>query len=161
MLSVNCRSGWFDGETDKDGGATKVDCLGEALLKCTTGGALGFFGSTRISYSGYNDELAKGFIDAMFPDFNPALGNAKPEVRLGKILNLGKNYMKASYPSGTITKIEYEQFCLLGDPASKIGLKKCTPRRCGGCDCLSILFIFGLLSYCSTKRFVTRKKKQQ
>ncbi len=175
MFSINCRSGWFDGETDKDGGTTITDCLGEALLKHTGGGVVGFFGSTRISYSGYNDQLTKGFIDAIYPSFDPAVGSSTSVTRLGQILNYGKSYMYDTYvltggagyprwsPTTIQTKTEYEEFHLLGDPAMKIRIEKCkptppTPQKkfdCGNCgsgSALAFLFILGYLSFSSFKQ---------
>ncbi len=48
MFSINCQTGWFDGSTD----ASEVnnhDCFGELLLNYTSGGVVGFIGSTRTS----------------------------------------------------------------------------------------------------------------
>lgn len=64
FFSLNCMSGWFDGETDEEG-RRGHDSIGEALLKERDKGCIGFIAATRISYSGYNDELAKGFFDAI------------------------------------------------------------------------------------------------
>jgi hypothetical protein len=120
FFSINCRSGWFDGETDQDGGSTKTDCLGEALLKATRSGASGFVGSTRISYSGYNDALAKGMIDALWADFDQTYTDLGSN-HLGDVLNFAKVYMAEQYgypdeSSSLTTLIEFEEFNLLGDP---------------------------------------------
>jgi len=125
VFSINCRSGWFDGETDKDGGTVKVDCFGEALLKKKDGGASGFIGSTRISYSGYNDDLAKGLVDALWPDFDPGYSEAGAD-HLGDILNYAKIYMAEIYgypdPQTNLTVLtEFEEFHVLGDP--EMGIK--------------------------------------
>jgi len=131
FFSMNCRTGWFDGETDAHEGYT-VDSLGEALLKKDNAGAIGFIGSTRVSYSGYNDELDKGLADAIWPSFNPEYGHAQSGVnRLGAVLNAGKFYMYDRYvladgePYGfgvvpEHTKVEFEEFHLLGDPALEL-----------------------------------------
>ncbi|MCK4822599.1 hypothetical protein KA005_42940 [bacterium] len=120
FFSINCRSGWFDGETDKDGGTKKVDCLGEALLKKYNAGSSGFIGSTRISYSGYNDALAKGLIDALWAGFDSSYTELGAN-HLGDVLNFAKIYMAELYgdPDPTSNKtvlIEFEEFNLLGDP---------------------------------------------
>jgi len=136
MFSMNCRSGWFDGETDEDAAATVTDCFGEMLLRYQKGGVIGYFGATRISYSGYNDQLTDGFVDAIWPDFNPTVGSSTSLNRLGQVLNQGKSYMYDTYvltggagypwtPTPLYTLTEYEEFHLLGDPAMKIRTKKC------------------------------------
>ncbi len=122
VFSINCRSGWFDGETDRDGGATKVDCLGETLLKRKNAGASGFIGSTRISYSGYNDRLTKGLIDAAWPDFDPGYTEGGAD-HLGDMLNYAKIYMAEEYgypDENTTTLTEFEEFHVLGDPHTAI-----------------------------------------
>ena len=133
VFSINCRTGWFDGETDRDTEAREVDCLGEALIKAPDKGAVGFIGSTRISYSGYNDELAKGLIDAIWPDFEPSYPEqaTSSTYNLGPILNFAKLFMYDKYvltggtgypfnPIPELTKVEFEEFHLLGDPAMEI-----------------------------------------
>lgn len=124
FFSINCRSGWFDGETDLDGGSTKVDCLGESLMKKYKAGASGFIGSTRISYSGYNDDFTKGLIDAVWTGFDPTYTEPGTN-KLGYVLNYAKIYMaeKHGYPNTTTSKtslIEFEEFNLLGDPEMSI-----------------------------------------
>jgi len=124
FYSINCRSGWFDGETDKDAGTTKVECLGETLLKQDNAGASGFIGSTRISYSGYNDEFSKGLIDSIWPGFNRGY-TISGSNHLGYILNYAKIYMAEyyGYPEATTNKyslVEFEEFNLLGDPEMMI-----------------------------------------
>ncbi len=137
MFSINCRTGWFDGETDLDSPDYLItDCLGEALLKAQGKGVVGFIGSTRISYSGYNDELCKGFYDAIWDDFDPGYCGTQigsPTDRLGAILNYGKFWMFDKYvltggagypskwaPTPEVTRVEFEDFHVLGDPALRI-----------------------------------------
>jgi hypothetical protein len=138
IFSVNCRSGWFDGETDLDSDDPNPipDCLGEALLKANGKGGVGFIGATRTSYSGFNDELCKGFYDAIWDDFDPGYYSSlvsSPTDRLGAILNYGKFWMFDKYvlSSGSgyppdwekgpvYTRLEFELFNLLGDPATRI-----------------------------------------
>jgi len=132
VFSINCRSGWFDLGED--------DCLGEALLKEEDGGAVAYFGSSRISYSGYNDELDKGFIHALWPQFDPYGDDYETEVsglnHLGAVLNSGKFFMYGKrvltdafgYPwsaTGEKTLVEFEEFNLLGDP--EMGLTTLEP----------------------------------
>ncbi len=129
VFSINCLSGSFD---------DTVDCFCEAILKKDGGGAVGTIGATKLSYSGYNDELAKGFCDAIWPDFDlqyPGVNSinqvSSPVFHLGGILNYGKFAMYdkyvatngAGYPWGasdSVSKDEFEMFHLLGDPELSI-----------------------------------------
>ncbi|MBO8183781.1 MAG: hypothetical protein H0Z28_13495 [Archaeoglobus sp.] len=137
MFSICCRTGWFDGETDQDNTDPNPipDCLGEAWLK-ESGGGVGFIGSTRISYSGYNDELDKGFYDAIWDNFDSGYSGSyinSPTYHLGPILDYGKFWMydkyvltggsgyPRDYPLATeITRTEFEEFLILGDPALEV-----------------------------------------
>ncbi len=132
VFSINCASGAFDSNTG--------DCFCEAMLKKSNGGAVGIVGATKNSYSGYNDELAKGMYDAIWQNFYteyPDTGSVNevdsPTYHLGAILNYGKfamydRYVAAYYtPAGrpqpypwgvsdSTTLLEFEIFHLLGDP---------------------------------------------
>ena len=119
MFSLNCESGRFD---------FTQDCFGEALLKAQNKGVVGYIGSTRISYSGYNDELDKGLITSIWPEYSPGYTNyVGTSPKLGAILNFGKIYMYDKYvltggsgypwePTEEKTLTEFEEFNLLGDP---------------------------------------------
>jgi len=117
IFSINCETGWFDGETDDDYTARNFDCLCEAFLRQQDGGAAGVFGATRISTSGWNDDLAKGFVDAIWPNFDPVHGSATPLLRAGEILNYGRQYMYThdGWP-WDVKKRQYELFHYFGDP---------------------------------------------
>ncbi|GAH68495.1 unnamed protein product, partial [marine sediment metagenome] len=69
MFSLNCMSGWFDGETDSNSG--NWESIGEVGIRVANKGFVAVIASTRVSYSGFNDELCRGFYDGMFPDFDP------------------------------------------------------------------------------------------
>ena len=132
MFSINCRTGWFDGSTDA-GQVNDHDCFGELLLNYPNGGVVGYIGSARNSISGYNDELLKGFIDAIWSDFDPFYGSevSTPSYNLGSILNHGKFFMFNKYilTNGnnyiwdTIyhkNRRTFELFHVLGDPTLEI-----------------------------------------
>ncbi len=119
MFSINCLSGRFD---------YTQDCFAEVILKAENKGVIGCIASTRVSYSGYNDELDKGFISSIWPDYQSSYDNyVGKSAKLGHILNFGKMYMYDKYyltggagypwtPSATTTLIEFEMFTLFGDP---------------------------------------------
>ncbi len=137
FFSPNCESGWFDGETDEHT-SRNYESIGEELIRAEGKGAIGYIGATRISYSGYNDELDKGFWDAIFPDFHPGYpdtGSINPlSMRIayiGGILTYGKYYMYDRYvrtngqpypwqPDSEKTRTEFEEFNYIGDPTTLI-----------------------------------------
>lgn len=116
VFSINCLTGWFDGETDSNTG--NDECFCEEFLRKQNGGAVAAIGSTRVSYSGYNDHLCKGFYDAIWPDFIPPAQNDLYE--LGQVLTYGKVYMSTLYSDNIYRKTEFEEFHLLGDPEMSI-----------------------------------------
>ena len=120
VFSVNCETGWFDSETDFNSGAN-YQSLAEAFLLRAGGGAVGVVGASRISFSGYNDFMLRGFIDAIWPQFIPDWGGATPEYRLGNVLNTGKLGMAQFWgdPEGYL-QIQFEMVNYLGDPTMEI-----------------------------------------
>ncbi len=141
MLSVNCRSGWFDGETDGHPGFA-YESLCEELLRSDAGGVVGVIGDTRTSYSGYNDELIKGFIDAIWDQFAPFYPHGSssnplpsPLYQMGAVLTFGKYWMYDNYivtngagypdneewwPTETRNRIQFEVYHYFGDPSMEI-----------------------------------------
>ena len=137
MFSLNCDSGWFDGETDSNGG--NYESIGEVGLRVENKGFVAVVASTRVSYSGYNDELCCGFYDAMFSDFDPdypTTGSTNPyttEVyRVSQILNYGKFWMYDKYvepggcppypwtPNDEVSRTTFEIMHVHGDPTTEI-----------------------------------------
>ncbi|MCP4221633.1 MAG: hypothetical protein GY765_43815 [bacterium] len=118
VLSMNCMTGWFDGETDTVT-TRNYESFCELFLRQSTGGAVSVIGASRVSYSGYNDYLAKGMIDSIWPDFLPTVpNNSGASSRLGPMMNHGKVAMSLLWQSsGTIHELEYEIFHVLGDPS--------------------------------------------
>ena len=121
VLSINCQTGWFDNETDDDAGDTADDAESfvEHWIRNFLGGAIGVFGSTRISYSGYNDDLIKGIFDAIWPQFL-SYGTTDNIYQLGSALNFGKVYMYSNWAGGSKIIVEMEEFHYFGDPATRI-----------------------------------------
>ncbi len=140
VLSINCETGHFDNETDASGAGTAASavCFTEAFQRKANGGAVGVFGLTRVSWSGINDEMCKGFYDAMWTNFDPSYpsgGSTHPITnsmfRMGMVKNFGLFFMYdkyyltggAGYPWGsnlTNTKITFEMATWFGDPTMEI-----------------------------------------
>ncbi|MCD4684282.1 MAG: T9SS type A sorting domain-containing protein [Bacteroidales bacterium] len=133
MFSINCQTGWFDGESDLHPNQQgNFDCFGELLLSAENGGVVGFIGSTRKSRSGYNDELCYGFYDAIWDDFDPYNNEIQtPIYKLGAIKDYGLFYMLNKFYLGNATtnynygvydttlkynRKQVEEFHVLGDP---------------------------------------------
>jgi hypothetical protein len=138
MFSLNCDSGWFDGETDLEGGGN-FESIGEIGIRVEDGGFSAVIAATRVSYSGYNDEFCCGLYDAMWSDFDPNYPNeesANPyntEVyRISQVMNYGKFWMYDKYivpggcspypwnPTESNSRVEFEMFHVHGDPTMDV-----------------------------------------
>jgi len=120
IMSMNCQTGWFDNETDEtaDGTGSTDECFCEAWWRNSNGGTVGIIGATRVSYSGYNDYLAMGFIDGIWEDFNSSVSSTPPtEGRLGACLTYGKYYMEYYWSDWDL---EWEIFHWFGDPTMRL-----------------------------------------
>jgi len=137
MFSLNCESGWFDGETDSNSG--NWESIGEVGIRVADRGFVSVIASTRVSYSGYNDELCRGFYDGMFPDFDPNYpngGSTNPYdtavFKMSQVMNYGKFWMYDKYilpggcspypwtPTPTASRTEFEMFHVHGDPTMEV-----------------------------------------
>ncbi|MBN2599799.1 MAG: hypothetical protein JXA75_04590 [Candidatus Thermoplasmatota archaeon] len=137
MYSLNCDSGWFDGETDSEPG--NYESIGEIGLRVAERGFVAVLASSRVSYSGYNDEFCVGLYDAMWSTFDPNYpnaGSANPypsEVfRVSQVMNFGKLWMYDKYivpggcspypwtPSAAVSRATFEEFHMHGDPSMEI-----------------------------------------
>lgn len=127
VYSVNCETGWFDNETDQDNCNTSPtsESFVENFLRNPDGGAVGLIGATRISFSGNNDRLIWGLMDAIWPDFlqwctadYPA---HNPIYQMSDILNYGKEYMMANAIfEDELRTTTLEEFHWFGDPTMRI-----------------------------------------
>lgn len=119
VLSVECQCGWFDGEVDQlnDPALTRnSESFCEEFVRRQGGGAIAAIGSTRNSYSGYNDDMVRGFIDAIWPSFDPSFESGGL-FSLGQVLIYGKVYMATFRPPpDNLTEATFEMFHLFGDP---------------------------------------------
>ena len=126
VFSINCNTGWYDNETDEDNYNTDYtdECFVEHWIRHSSGGSAGVLGSTRVSYSGYNDRLVWGWMDAMFPDFttvyNDQYGDDYPIYRFGDVLNYGKEYMMTKVDNDEVRRTALEEFHWFGDPTMEM-----------------------------------------
>lgn len=123
VFSVECQCGWFDGEVDQndDPALTRnFESFCEEFVRHAGGGAIAAIGSTRNSRSGYNDELAKGFIDAIWPDFDDDFASGGM-YSLGQVLTYGKIYTAGAYGyNDDDVNLTFQLFHLFGDPEMEI-----------------------------------------
>ncbi|HEC76838.1 MAG TPA: hypothetical protein ENI33_06240 [Thermoplasmatales archaeon] len=110
VFSTTCDTGWLD--------YSYSDCFGEVWMKKEDGGAIAFVGSSRPSYTGYNDELAKGFYKAIFTD---------KIYNFAGVIDQGKLYMYNYYGDGYYTRLEYQMYISFTDPELTIWTEVPTP----------------------------------
>lgn len=122
VWSMNCQTGWFDNETDDSSTETPYSSVyfSEAWERNPNGGAIGVIGATRVSYSGHNDRLAWGWMDAIWPGFISSYSGTSPAFEMGTVLNYGKLYYATMYSESTLRKITFEMFHWFGDPTMQI-----------------------------------------
>lgn len=118
VLSVNCASGIFDNEATETSGAGYSNAASvywaESFLR-KADGALAVIGDQRSSGSTINSDLAKGLVDAIFPNLL-AYGPATTVRRLGDVLNAGKGYLTSLGYGAADLEQEMTIYNLLGDP---------------------------------------------
>lgn len=125
-----------------DNGAFQADCLAERFLRKQGGGAVAVIAASDISYSGYNDALACGLFDAIwpepglrpkFPGVNSLGGEAPaPTYELGQILDQAQVRVSETFgsPDPSVSSNEKnDSFCRIvtkeiyhcfGDPSMQI-----------------------------------------
>ena len=102
VVSCTCLTGYFD---------YHIDSFGETWMKAPNKGAVAFWGSSRVSYSGWNDDLVKNVYISIFE---------KGATRVGFITTLAKLDMFRNYGDGYLTELEFELYNLLSDPHLEI-----------------------------------------
>ena len=120
VFSINCHTGEFQ----------LSNCFAEKLLRMESKGAVGVVGAAYYSYSGYNDAISKGMIDAiwsdpgLYPDFGSAgtggtytIGAGNDIYTMGDVVNQGLNAMVQNFGDNTYS---FELYHYFGDPAMKI-----------------------------------------
>jgi len=122
VFSISCNTGGFD-HTE--------ECFAEKFIRKENGGCSGIIAATDPSPSGWNDALALGIFDAIWPDliFNftgeGGTGNQPenhdPFYTQGFVLNQGLATMITTWGGDAdIIKLQYELYHYFGDPAMKI-----------------------------------------
>jgi len=124
VFSMNCHTGEFQ----------LSNCFAEKFLRMANKGAVGVVAAAYYSYSGYNDALSEGMIDAiwaapgLYPNFGSGgtgdsytIGNGNEIYTMGDVVNQGLYAMEQNW-NGSITsnKYQYQLFHWFGDPAMKI-----------------------------------------
>jgi PKD repeat protein len=120
VFSINCNTGEY----------LRPECFSERFLRYNNGGAVGVFGASYISYSGFNDALLLGMIDAIWsnpgiiPNFTgigdtpvglPTVHN--PIYNMGDVMNQGMIRMVQTWGDDSYT---HELFHYFGDPAMQM-----------------------------------------
>lgn len=134
-----------------DNGAFQADCLAERFLRKQGGGAVAVIAASDISYSGYNDALACGLFDAIwpepglrpkFPGVNSLGGETPaPTYELGQILDQAQVRVSETFgsPDPSVSSNEKnDSFCRIvtkeiyhcfGDPSMQIRTEMPAPFR--------------------------------
>jgi len=108
VLSMNCRSGWYDGDSP---------CFAEALMRHPHGAAA-VIAASRASWSLYNDRFTEGLIKGIWDNFILDFQLPAPEddrVTLGSTLNTAQTHLDRAY-SGIYVDCTLQLFNLFGDP---------------------------------------------
>lgn len=126
FFSISCQTGMFS-----------ENCFAENLLKKVNGGAAGIFAASENSYSGWNDALAIGIVDAIWPKpgllpnfgsggiSNPTTNEHSEIHRLGDALNYGLLRMSQLWNDNyNINQYTNEIFHYFGDPTMEIYSKR-------------------------------------
>ena len=118
VFSLNCATGWFDSK----------DSFAESWMENTNGGAVGFTGAVRISYSGWNDSLHAGIFDAFWDDYDQTWTSSRYPVswRPASAMNRAKDRLFSGYgASNSYALLTARMFNWFGDP--EMELRTSTP----------------------------------
>lgn len=108
VFSLNCATGWFDGK----------DSFAESWMRNPNGGAIGFTGAARVSYSGYNDLMHAAIMDSFWDDYD---GNWSSNIypvswRPAMAMNRAKHRLFNHYGTSGTALSTARFFSWFGDP---------------------------------------------
>jgi len=123
VFSINCHTGEFQ----------LSNCFAEKFVRMNNKGAVGVIAASYYSYSGYNDGLAIGMIDAIWSDpglypvfgscgtgANYTIGPGNSIYTMGDVVNQGLYAMEQNVAWSSDRQYQYEIFHYFGDPAMKM-----------------------------------------
>ncbi len=127
IYSIDCLVGSFT--------SSSSECFAEAILRKENAGAVGIVAASTLSWSGQNDALLQGMIDATWPSDkmtlasphleNPIVTEHDPIYTMGDILVQGKLRMSETWElleEGE--KYHYEMYHYFGDPTTEMWTKE-------------------------------------
>jgi hypothetical protein len=115
-FGINCSSAQYD--------VPDVSLM-EKMLQHPGGGAVGFFGDSRVSQTWANNSIARGFFDALFPALVPSYGSPDPLLRMGDVLVAGKQYLTVE-STGHLYKHSH-LYGYFGDPTMQLWIDRPEP----------------------------------
>jgi hypothetical protein len=124
VFSMNCHTGEYQ----------ISNCFAEKFIRMENKGAVGVVAAAYYSYSGFNDALSEGMIDAiwadpgLYPDFgsggtgnNYSIGAGNEIYTMGDVVNQGLYAMEQNWDGANSEhNYQYELYHWFGDPAMKI-----------------------------------------
>jgi len=123
VFSMNCHTGEFQ----------QSNCFAEKFLRISGKGSVGVVAAAYYSYSGYNDGMSTGMIDAIWsnPGLYPVFGTAGTGTNytigpgndiytMGDVVNQGLYAMEQNVAWSSGRQYQYELFHWFGDPAMRI-----------------------------------------
>lgn len=111
IFSIACYTGRYNYQYS--------DCMTEKFLKKQGGGCVGMIAATHQSFSGYNDAMAFGIFDAIWPGFIPLyklnlysnITYDSSTYEVGEIMDLGLLRMKETWGNYSLMWQRYHCFC--------------------------------------------------
>ncbi len=127
FLSLDCMTGWFDGETDQlllSGESRSAytnlgESFAERMIRLEEGGAVAVIAPTRLSYNLPAAHLLRGIIDSFWPGLIDP--NHEASFDFGSALYNGKNNLLSHYGIETYyARTAIEMYHLFGDPTTQL-----------------------------------------
>lgn len=92
-------------------------CLAQELLSKVNGGGIGVYAASEEAFSGYNDALALGVFNTIWPGVDasnlmPSFTNSTPLTRLGQILDNGMYIGMSQYEKSTIRPVADDEIVI-------------------------------------------------